>query len=103
VVEALFATVAVAPIRAQDARRPIEDWLRELLQAFARSVFSRKGIGAYRPVPPEPMRDAALGLIDPPVAEQVDPAIDVALAPFFDGCRMALRRPSTAPDLLMAQ
>ena len=147
VVEALFATVAVAPIRAQDGRRPIEDRLRELLQAFARLAFSRDGIGAYRlvlteaarfpaigrayidalghhwkealagclqhaadagairlgdpaaaasmliaMVLAEPMRDAALGLIDPPDGEQVDRTIDAALALFFDGCRMVLRQ-----------
>ena len=147
VVEALFATVAVAPIRAQDGRRPIEDRLRELLHAFARLAFSRDGIGAYRlvlteaarfpaigrayidalghhwkaaltsclqqaadagtirladpatasalliaMVLAEPMRDAALGLIDPPGGEQVDRMIDAALALFFDGCRITRPR-----------
>jgi len=61
VVEALFATVAVAPIRAQDGQRPIEDRLRALLQAFARLAFSRDGIGAYRLVLTEAARFPAIG------------------------------------------
>ncbi len=159
VVEALFATVTVAPLRAQDLRRPLEERLRELLQAFARRAFSRPGIGAYRlvlteaarfpaigrayvdalghhwkaaltgcleqaassgeigladpaaaaamliaMVLAEPMRDAALGLSEPPDDEQFDRTIDAALALFFDGCRKPARRSvQTAPELRLAR